>query len=201
MTSDKIKQYYDSTKNRNVRSDLESALTLTKEPKIAIDCGCGAGSDIAYLLSKGFTVYGFDLENESISICNSRFKRNKKVILSQDSFNSFEYPRASLVLADASLFFCPEKDFENVFKNIHECLYPDGIFCGSFLGPEDTMAGPSYDKEAYWPDILVFYEEEIKSIFDGYYEIIRFTEHKSSGNSADCSPHQWHIFSVVAKKI
>ena len=34
--------------NSEIRSDLLQAIELTKEPKIAIDCGCGAGSDIEH---------------------------------------------------------------------------------------------------------------------------------------------------------
>ncbi len=61
---------------------------------------------------------------------------------SRSSFSSFRYPKASLVVADASLFFCPKSEFEGVWRSIFECLYPNGVFCGSFLGLQDTMAGP-----------------------------------------------------------
>ena len=200
MPSQEIKQYYDATEDREIRSDLTLAINLVGDPKIAIDCGCGAGADIKYLLSKGFKVHGFDTEDESISRCKERFKNNKDVILSKAGFNSYKYPRASLVVADASLFFCPKSEFDSVWSNIYECLYADGIFCGSFLGPEDTMAGLEYDKSAFWSDILVFNnEKEVRDIFKGF-EICRFTEHKTSGKTPQGIPHDWHIFSVVAKK-
>ena len=201
MTSEEIKEYYNSTTDREIRTDLLYAIELIVEPKIAIDCGCGAGSDIKYLLTKGFKIYGFDLEDLAIARCKERFKGNANVVLSEDSFRSFRYPRASLVLADASLFFCPGNDFDYVWSKMHECLYPKGIFCGSFLGPEDTMADSNYYKDAFWTDTLVFHEKQVRSIFDNDYEILRFTEHKSSGKSPNGMPHHWHIFSVVARKI
>ena len=201
MTSAEIKEYYEATTDREVRSDLVYAFDLIDEPKIAVDCGCGAGSDIEYLLTKGFKVYGFDSERLSVSRCKKRFRGNANVVLSRDSFSSFKYPRASLVLADASLFFCPENDFDSVWSKMYECLYPKGIFCGSLLGPEDTMAGPNYDKDAFWSSILVFNEKRLRSVFSNYYEILRFTEHKSSGKSPQGIPHHWHVFSVVARKI
>jgi len=200
MVTEEINQYYDATTDSEIRSDLEFAIKLIDETKTSIDCGCGAGSDIEFLLSKGFIIYGFDMEKESILRCEKRFKGNKNVVLSQDSFSSFKYPKVSLVLADASLFFCPKDEFNYVWNKMYECLYPKGIFCGSFLGSGDTMAGPNYDKNAFWSDILVFDNTEVRKIFKNY-EICRFTEHKSSGKTPQGEPHHWHVFSVVAKKI
>lgn len=199
MITNQIKSYYDATTCSAIRSDLTRAIELINGPKIAIDCGCGAGANIEHLATLGFTVYGYDLEDESISRCKERFKNNKNVILSQDSFSTFNYPKASLILADASLFFCPKNEFDDVWHKIYESLFAGGIFCGSFLGPFDTMANPSYSKESFWPNSLVFREQEVKSIFENY-EICSFTEHKLSGKTAQGVPHDWHIFSVVARK-
>lgn len=177
------------------------AISLIDEERIAIDCGCGAGSDIAFLRKNDFTVYAFDIEDDSILRCKERFKDDCKVSLFQDGFSSFAYPRASLVVADASLFFCPPAEFKDVWKNISKSLMPNkGVFCGSFLGPDDTMVGPDYDKEAFWPEVTVFNEEELRKNFTGY-EINKWTEHKVSGETSNGTPHNWHIFSVVAKKI
>jgi len=200
MTAEQIRKYYDSTKDSKVRPDLLLAIEHVDEPKVAIDCGCGAGSDIEQLIKHGFKVYGYDLEEESISRCKERFENNSNVILSRDSFATFDYPRASLVLADASLFFCPKDEFDYVWRKIYACLYTTGIFCGSFLGPDDTMAYSSSSKDSFWPNDLVFNEQETKSNFTNY-EICRFTEHKSSGKTEQGLPHDWHIFSVVARKI
>ena len=200
MTRQEIEEYYDTTENREIRPDLTLAVKNVGEPKIAIDCGCGAGADIKYLLAAGFKVYGFDIEEESISRCKERFKNNGDLVLSKADFNSYKYPRASLVVADASLFFCPENDFEPVWRKIHECLCSNGIFCGSFLGPEDTMASAN-NNQVFWDNALVFHEVQVKSLFRNDYEIISFTEHKSSGKNPNGLAHDWHVFSVVARKL
>ncbi|WP_371372927.1 class I SAM-dependent methyltransferase [Thalassotalea aquiviva] len=202
MSTKAISSYYDSTEFSATREDLIFALenVTVHASKIAIDCGCGAGSDIAYLRSKGFTVYAFDIEKESISRCSKRFKGDDRVILSTNSFSTFSYPKASLVVADASLFFCPKQDFSLVWHKITKALVTGGIFSGSFLGPKDTMAGPDYDKEAYWSDTLVMNEPSIKQMFKNY-EILKWCEHDLSGKSSDGTTHHWHIFSVVARKI
>jgi len=200
MSNKEIKQYYEATTERQIRSDLGYTVNMVPEPRIAIDCGCGAGADIEFLLTSGFKVYAFDIEAEAISRCEQRFKDRPEVILSRAGFGTYKFPRASLVVADASLFFCPREEFAPVWNSIYASLYPDGVFCGSFLGPKDTMAGPEYDATAFWPATCVFAEDEVRELFKDY-QIYRFTEHKSSGKTAQGIAHDWHIFSVVAKKI
>ena len=200
MISQKLKAYYDATEEREIRADLIFAAELVGTPKVAIDCGCGAGADIQFLLSLGFEVHGFDIEEDAISRCEKRFKNNKKVFLTKSGFASYTYPKASLVLADASLFFCPESEFDRVWRELTHCLYPNGVFCGSFLGPEDSMAAPDYDKSESWPNVLVLDEEKVKGLFEAFH-IHRFTEHKTSGRTVLDVPHNWHIYSVVANKL
>lgn len=199
MATVEINQYYDATEDSNVRADLQQAIDLVSAPKIAIDCGCGAGSDIAYLLASGFVVHAFDIESESISRCSDRFEDETKLFLSQDSFKTFAYPPASLILADASLFFCPPGEFNEVWCKMTAALVLGGIFVGSFLGPRDTTAGPEYQRDAFWPDVLILTEALLQPMFKGF-EIVNWTEHEIDGKTAQGAPHYWHIFSVVAKK-
>ncbi len=199
MTSREIVEYFDSTSSRDTRADLKLAVKLLDGPKVAIDCGCGAGSDIAYLLSNGFVVYAFDIESESISRCKKRFANDNNIRLVQATFSSFHYPNASLIVAEASLFFCPENEFTAVWNKITTSLRPKGIFVGSFLGSEDTMASLGYKRDNFWPEVLVVTEKQIRDWLNGF-KIISFTEHKTTGKSINSARHQWHIFSVVAQK-
>jgi len=199
MPSEEILRYFETTEDRETRDDLRLAVSLVEDNKVAIDCGCGAGSDIAFLRTHGFLVHAFDIEEESIARCRRRFKDDRDVLLSQTSFKTYRYPRASLVVADASLFFCPKEDFGEVWSKITNAILPNGVFSGSFLGPEDTMAGPHYNKVSYWPEVSVLIEEQVNELFSNY-KIESFTEHRTSGRNPDGGPHQWHIFSVVAKK-
>ena len=199
MSSEEISKYFDATESREIREDLVFAINMALEPKIAIDCGCGAGADINYLVRNGFTVYGFDVEQESISRCQSRFEGIKNVILSKSSFSTFDYPQASLVVADASLFFCPSSEFKNVWENIYQCLHPNGVFCGSFLGQEDTMAASNNNPSVFWPEVTVFDEPEVRELFKNF-EVLRFNIHKSTGKTSQGVTHNWHIFQVVAQK-
>ena len=86
-----------------------------------------------------------------------------------------------------------------MWAKIQRSLLPMGVFVGSFLGPEDTMAGPDYDKPAFWPNVLIANEDRVRLWLEGF-EVVSFTEHKTSGQTVDGTHHQWHIFSVVARK-
>jgi SAM-dependent methyltransferase len=199
MSSEEIAKYFDATESREIREDLVFSVGMVSDPKVAIDCGCGAGADIDYLVRNGFRVYGFDIEQESISRCQSRFKGIGNVVLSKSSFTAFDYPQASLVVADASLFFCPSAEFKKVWSNIDKCLLPNGIFCGSFLGKEDTMAVPGENPSVFWPEVTAFEEPEVIELFRNF-EILRFKTHKSAGKTPQGITHNWHIYQVVAQK-
>lgn len=61
------------------------------------------------------------------------------------------------------------------------------------------MASSSYSRKAYWPNTFVLTEKQVKECFTGY-EVISFTEHKTSGVALDGTRHNWHIYAVVAQK-
>ena len=199
MPSQEISKYFDATEYRDTRDDLKLGVAHVESPRIAIDCGCGAGSDIDFLRANGFTVHAFDIEPEAIARCKRRFGGDDSVLLSRDSFSTFNYPRASLIVADASLFFCPESEFADVWGKICVALLPGGVFVGSFLGPEDTMASPEYDRSSFWPNIFVAREHMVKEWLKSF-EIISFNEHRKSGTAPGGGNHNWHIYSVVARK-
>ena len=199
MPSVAIRKYFDATENRKIRDDLLFAVENVEGERTAVDCGCGAGADINYLASVGFSVHGFDIEDDSVSRCALRFQDKKNVCISKSSFEDFIFPSASLVVADASLFFCAKRLFPLVWGNIYQCLIPGGIFCGSFLGVEDTMASSEYNSDDFWPEVSAFEEADVKLLFSNY-QVLRFTVHMSSGVTPTGEAHDWHIFSVVAKK-
>ena len=144
-------------------------------------------------------MYGFDVEEESVTRCRARFRNSERVHLSKSSFGSYKFPKASLIVADASLLFCPKPELPGVREKIYESLQADGIFCGSFPETEDTMTGQEYNPQDFWPEMAVLEEEEVRVLFSPD-EILRFNTHKSAGTAPGGGQHNWHIFSVTAKK-
>ena len=73
------------------------------------------------------------------------------------------------------------------------------MFCGSFLGLEDTMAEPGDNPSVFWPEVTAFEKSEVKALFKNF-EVLRFNVHKSTGKTPQGAIHNWHIFRVVAQK-
>lgn len=199
MPSRELRAYLDATEHRKTREDLKLAVQLVEGPRIAIDCGCGAGSDIAFLRTQGFTVHAFDIEQCAIDRCRQRFAGDQNVHLERACFNTFSYPRASLIVADASLFFCREEDFQGVWGKIRESLLPGGVFTGSFLGRDDSMAQPTGTRSALWPEVLIADADRVQDWMQGL-EVISLTEYRNAGHAPGGGAHQWHLFPVIARR-
>lgn len=196
MSDTELEAYFQSTENSPTRQELLDARAMI-EGGVAIDCGCGAGSDIAYLLKEGFEVHAFDVEASSIERCHKRFADEQGLHLSQTDFVGFDYPAADLIVADASLFFCTRQDFPKVWQKIVHALQPGGVFVGSFLGMRDSMLTGAAD---YWGTARGFEEDELKQYFEGF-ELVRWVEHEMNGTTGEGQAHHWHIYAVILKKL
>ena len=107
--------------------------------RTAIDMGCGAGRELGHLLESGFTVHAFDAEEAAVSVCRDPFGDHPGLTLRQCGFAEFDYPPADLILAWASLYFCPQSQFDDVWGKVRAALKPGGWFCGDFLGDRDGL--------------------------------------------------------------
>ncbi len=97
------RQYYEKALSRPHSKRTEFASRLNESNlKIATDCGCGTGSDIEYLEQQGYQVHGFDINPDSVSICRDRFGAKSLVEITESSFESFDYPKSGVVIANSS---------------------------------------------------------------------------------------------------
>ncbi|UIJ76114.1 MULTISPECIES: class I SAM-dependent methyltransferase [unclassified Acinetobacter] len=98
------KSFAELTQNLPHRPILEKALSYFENlPKIAIDCG--AGNESSFLLRHHFKVNAFDPSVDAKNICLSKFKDNKNFLFSNQAFEDYSFPEASLIIALFSLFF------------------------------------------------------------------------------------------------
>ncbi len=187
--------YYQKIAQQPHRVNVENALNFhTSQDKIAIDAGCGIGRDSNFLLSQGFKVYAFDNNNEAIETCATRFAEHPHFSLSQACFADFDYPDCTLFIASASLFFCPRQHFQQVWNNINSTLSSGGVFCGDFLGVNDTWVTSNTHEH-----LTALTKEQVEQCFEGY-EIVSFNERDEDGTTAVGSEKHWHVFSVTAIK-
>ena len=57
------REFYEVTNNMEVNPNIKSFMKLNVEPGIAIDIGCGAGRDTAFLIKNNWKVVAIDKED------------------------------------------------------------------------------------------------------------------------------------------
>ena len=113
------KTYYQQVLQYPQRPSTERAVALLKQQNlvavtsevVVVDCGCGIGRDSAWLLEQGFSVFGFDNAEQAIEICLQRFVDQPQAHFTVNNFVEYQYPKADVIIANASLFFCSRSDF------------------------------------------------------------------------------------------
>ncbi len=164
------RQYYHKALSRPHSKRTEFAVRLNESNlKVATDCGCGTGSDIEYLDQQGYQVHGFDINPDSVAICTDRFGSKSLVDISESSFESFDYPKSGVVIANSSLFFADPNQFASTWINIRSSIEIGGVFAGDFMGLKDSWANN------YRSPTAALSEPEAKALFSGF-EIVRFFE-------------------------
>ncbi|HDM8154254.1 class I SAM-dependent methyltransferase [Vibrio harveyi] len=188
------RKFYEKSLNRPHSKRTERAVKLDESrTKVAIDCGCGTGSDIRYLNSKNYEVFGFDINADSIAICRDRFGGETRVHVVQSSFSDFQYVDASLIVANASLFFIDPTQFQSVWSSIDASLAKGGVFAGDFMGKNDSWVND------FHTPLTTLTKNELLNLFSNF-EIIELTERDEDGQTMVGESKHWHIYSVVAIK-
>lgn len=188
------REYYKQALSRPHLKRTEFAVRLNQSGlKVAIDCGCGAGSDIEYLERQGFHVYGFDINPDSIALCQTRFSTKSSVKVSVSSFESFDYPTSGIVIANSSLFFAASNQFEASWNSITSTIAAGGVFAGDFMGAKDSWANN------YRSPTTPLSEAEVRALFSAF-DIVKFNERDEISKTLLGKVKRWHSYSVVAVK-
>ena len=187
-------QYYEKALSRPHSKRTEFAVRRNESNlKVATDCGCGTGGDIEYLEQQGFQVHGFDINPDSVAICRDRFGSKSLVDIADSSFESFDYPKSGVVIANSSLFFADSNQFESTWSNIKSSIEIGGVFAGDFMGLKDSWAN------SYRSPTTPLSESQVKALFSGF-DIIRFFERDEKAKTSLGKTKHWHTYSVVAVK-
>ncbi|PML76099.1 class I SAM-dependent methyltransferase [Enterovibrio norvegicus] len=188
------RQYYDKALSRPHSNRTEFAVRFNESNlKVATDCGCGTGSDIKYLEQLGYQVHGFDINPDSIAICRDRFASTSLIEISESSFESFDYPKSGVVIANSSLFFADPNHFEEAWCRIKSSIEVGGVFAGDFMGFKDSWA------ENYRSPTTPLSESKVTSLFSEF-KIVRFFERDEEATTSLGRLKHWHTYSVVAVK-
>lgn len=187
--------YYRAHNARPPHALLLEALELsgppTKEPRHAVDLGCGGGNEARHLLLTGWHVLAIDAEQDAIDRLEAGTPEDHRPRLSARValFQELTLPKADLIHSAFSMPFCPPEHFARFWETVRSSLEPGGRFVGQFFGPRDTWASE--------PDMTFHSREQVESLLDRL-EVEKLVEEEHD-RPAFSGPKHWHIFHVIAR--
>jgi tellurite methyltransferase len=195
VASDDWVGYYDAQAGRAPRELLMSALdSFEKEGRagIAVDLGCGDGTDTAEMLARGWEVLSIDAQEDAIRRVGEKVPagaaaRSTTVVSPMEDAT---FPETDLVFASFSLPFCRPDAFPALWDRLRSSLSTGGRFAGELFGDRDGWASD--------PDMTFHDAGAAKALFDGL-EMESFEEEEEDGEAFD-GPKHWHVFHVIARQ-
>ena len=159
---------------------------------MAVDLGCGAGTDVLALLARGWAVTAVDWDEAGLGLLRERVPAASagRVTITCGGFADVALPPAGLVHAGFSLPFCAPDDFAAVWKGIREALLPGGVFAGQLFGPRDSWAGS--------PRMSFHGAQQVGELLDGT-EVLHLSEAEWDGEAVSGAKH-WHVFDVMVRR-
>ena len=190
----KNEKYYDNTESDFPRKNVKYLIEEIKiKPQNAIDIGCGAGNDSVYLIKNGWNVTSIDKEDveERISKRLSSEELTRFEFQKQE-FKNIKLRKTDLIVANYSLSFCENNDFNEMWKKIKENITLGGYFVGNFFGINDSWNTTE-------SNMTFFSKEQVLNLFDEF-DIIKFNEVEKDGMTGLGNMKHWHVFNVIAQK-
>lgn len=190
--------YYRAVAGRPLRELFVNATpflplaALHDRPLVAVDLGCGDGTETLELLARGWTVLAVDLSPEGVARLRESVAPADRERLSTRvaPYSEVELPTADLVYAGLSLPFCAPGEFEEVWRRITSAIRPDGLFVGHLFGPHDDWADT--------PDMTFHTRAKVDALLADF-EIEGLREEDEDGEAVG-GPKHWHVFHVIARK-
>lgn len=191
-------EYYRAIEGRSLRPLFLDALEFLPGLKpgdqapVAVDLGCGDGTETLELLARGWAVTAVDGAPEAIarlraSVAPAASARLTTVV---SAFHQVELPEADFVHASLSLPFCAPGEFCEMWRRIKNALRRRAIFAGHFFGQKDSWVGT--------PDMTFQTREELDVLLAGF-DIHMLKEQDEDGEAVS-GPKHWHVFHVIASK-
>lgn len=185
--------YYAWSSGREPRPMLLAACSRlgAGDGRLAVDLGCGEGTDSLALLDRGWSVLAVDMEPSGLASLRARIPAAcaGRIRIVCGSFADAFLPPAHLIHAGFSLPFCPPDQFPAVWAQIRRALVPGAIFAGQLFGTRDSWATD--------PGMTFQDRTEVISLLAGL-EVLELHESERDGE-AYSGPKHWHTFDILAR--
>ena len=187
------KKYYENTKNAEPNKLVKKFIEMNVEPTRAVELGCGAGRDTAFLIKNGWNVTAIDKEDiESYILEKLDGNEKERFKFERQSLEELKLERNKLVVANFSLSFCNKKFFNKMWNAVSESILPGGYFVGNIFGVND--------QRAKFNDNMTFLDKvQVYKLFEKF-DIVFFEEVERDFPTAMGNIKHWHLFFVIAVK-
>jgi len=159
--------------------------------RLAVDLGCGEGTDALALLDRGWSVLAIDIEPAGLASLRARIPAAcaGRIRIVCASFADVGLPPAYLIHAGFSLPFSQPRQFPAVWKQIRRALVPSAIFAGQLFGTHDSWAED--------PSMTFQNRSEVNSLLDGLDPRTARNRARRRGYSG---PKHWHTYDILARE-
>ncbi len=159
---------------------------------MAVDLGCGSGTDALALLERGWSVTAVDKDEAGLDLLRARVPAASagQVTITCTGFAGMALPPADLVHAGFSVPFCAPGDFAQMWAGIRDALLPGGVFAGQLFGLRDTWAGS--------PRMTFHRAEQVGELLNGT-EVLHLSESEWDGEAGAGLKH-WHVFDIMFRR-
>ena len=160
--------------------------------RMAVDLGCGDGTDTLALLERGWSVLAVDIQQAGLAILRARIPDAcaDRIRVVCASFTDIALPSAHLIHAGFSLPFCSPSQFPGVWEQIRRALVPGGIFAGQLFGTHDSWV--------HNPGMTFQNRSTVTSLLDGF-NTLQLHETERDGE-AYSGPKHWHTYDILVRE-
>ncbi len=188
--------YYASQTGRTTRPLFDEAMaqvgTGAEEPRLAVDLGCGDGTESLALLSRGWRVLAVDKQAEAIDLLGSRVHPDHRPRLEARvaAIEDAVLPACDLIYAGYSLPFVAPARFGGMWAGMVQALRPGGCFAGQLFG----------DRDSWTVDPRMTFQTRTEALaLLAPLRVEVFREREEDGSSFS-GPKHWHIFDIIARR-
>lgn len=200
---DEWKAYYQKVEKRPPR-DLFNKLMQARAadsadaadrlpPGMAIDLGCGDGTETFALLEGGWRVLAVDQSPDAIQRvqAGAHPTHRDRLQTQQATFDQASLTPADLIYAGLSLPFCPPEQFPAVWQNVRQALRSGGCIAAHLFGVRDSWASRT--------DMTFLTIEQVQEMLAGL-DVALLREAEEDRPSAFEVMKHFHYFEVIARR-
>lgn len=194
MNKLKWDKFIQATKSRKPIGFLMEAVEKIKPSRgLALDLGCGAGTDAKYLAENKFQVEAIDYNQDSVNQAKKLCKDLPvNVVQSDITKYKIKPDNYQIIISWNTLPFLKKEDAEKILLDIQKGLVKEGIFVFGLFGVKDDWAKSRFEM-SFW--II----KELKDLLSEM-EFIKILEVKDEKPGATGEIKFWHQIQGIAQR-